>query len=113
MAQEELEKISGRDQFYIPDQQVPRESIELAQLERGSLFGEMALIDESGRSATVISNGATLGYLSKADFDRIMKMDANLSFNFMFALCSTIVSRIRQLDQAYFQVSSEIRRYGE
>ena len=113
MAQEELEKISGRDQFYIPDQQVPRESIQLARLERGSIFGEMALIDESGRSATVLSDGATLGYLSKGDFDRIMKMDANLSFNFMFALCSTIMSRIRQLDQAYLQVSSEIRRYGE
>jgi hypothetical protein len=76
----------------------------------------MALIDDSDRSATIVSNGATLGYLSKEEFNnvnRILRTDVELSYNFMLALCLTMMSRIRQLDQAYLQVASQIRRYHE
>ena len=104
MAAEELEKIFDKDQFYIPEEQVFHENIQIAQLGRGSIFGEMALIDDLDWSATIVSNGATLGYLSNMEFNRILRTDVELSYNFMLALCSTMMSRIRQLNQAYLQV---------
>ena len=113
IAAKELEKMFDKDQFYIPEEQVFHENIQIAQLGRGSIFGEMALIDDSDRSATIVSNGATLGYLSKEEFNRILRTDVELSYNFMLALCLTMMSRIRQLDQAYLQVASQIRRYHE
>ncbi|MCZ6676749.1 MAG: cyclic nucleotide-binding domain-containing protein [Candidatus Poribacteria bacterium] len=113
MAEEELEKIFDKDQFYVSDELASHESIHLARLGRGDLTGVMSLLHGSDCSATIVSDGATLGYLSKEAFDRIMKTDVNLSYSIMLTLCSTIISRIRQLDRAYLQVSSEIRRYNE
>ena len=110
---EELEKIFARDQFYTPSELVSREEMLLARIGRGNIIGEMALIDESDRSATIVSEGATLGFLSKEAFDQIMKTDVDLSYKLLLTLCSTMLSRISKLNRAYLQVVSEIRRHSQ
>ena len=84
-----------------------------AKLGRGSIIGEMVLIDESDRSATILSEGATLGYLSREAFIQIMETDVDLSYRFLLTLCSTMLSRIGRLNRSYLEVVSQIRGHSE
>lgn len=106
-----LEKIFLRDQFYSPSDWRSTEDMVLARLGRREIIGEIALVDESDRAATIMSEGATLGYISKEDFDQIIETDAALSYKFLLTLCSTLISRISRLNRAYLRVVSEIRRH--
>jgi len=85
----------------------------LATLASGSIIGEMALIDDAERAATIVSEGATLGYLSKETFDQIMEQDVELSHKLLLTLCGTMLARISRLNQSYLHVESEIRRYSQ
>ena len=108
-----MKMVFPKDQFFISRELVPREAMLFATLRRGSIIGEMALIDESDRSATVLSEGATLGYLSREDFVQIMETDVDLSYRLLLTLCSTMLSRIGRLNRSYLEVVSQIRGHSE
>lgn len=107
---EALEKMFRRDQFYFPSVSRAADDLVLARLGSKEIIGEVALIDESDHSATIVSEGATLGYMTKEDFDRISEMDVAVSDKFLLTLCSSMMSRINRLNQEYLHVLSEVRR---
>src|SRR3972149_4095732 len=54
----------------------------LAILKPGDFFGEMALIDDSPRSASVISSTeTTLLYITKKDFESLLFLNKDLAYN--------------------------------
>jgi CRP-like cAMP-binding protein len=107
---EALEKMFRRDQFYFPSISRAVDDLVLARLGSKEIIGEVALIDESDHSATIVSEGATLGYMTKEDFDRISEMDVVVSDKFLLTLCSSMMLRINRLNQEYLHVLSEVRR---
>ncbi len=67
----------------------------LAELEAGDILGEMSVIDELPRSATVITQERTkLAKLSRQSFLKIIRENPDIAINVMKAL----VSRLRRCD---------------
>jgi signal transduction histidine kinase len=63
----------------------------LALHTRGHLFGEMALVDELPRSATVIAREKTeLFYISREDFQKISKGDSAIALSLMKSVSSMV-----------------------
>ena len=105
-----LEKIFRGDQFYSVSASHPAEDMVIARLGSKEIIGEVALIDESDRSATIVSEGATLGYTTKEEFDQMIETDGAISDKFLLTLCSSMMSKINRLNQEYLHLLSEIRR---
>jgi len=86
--------INGRLKVLISDEQ-GREVI-LSLLGPGDVFGEMGLLDDSPRSANVVTQEACdLLSISKADFKRSLAENSELSLMVMRGL----VKRLREADQ--------------
>jgi signal transduction histidine kinase len=69
----------------------------LARHGRGGMFGEMALVDELPRSATVVAcRPSTLLSISREDFNRILSEDGAIALSIMKAL-SSIVRKSNEL----------------
>jgi CRP-like cAMP-binding protein len=78
------------------------ESYDVAQLRGGSFFGEMSLVDENPRSATVRSlTDAHLFYISKDVFQAFLKQSPDLRMRFYDSCIKLLVSRLRELDDNY------------
>jgi hypothetical protein len=72
-----------------------KESI-LAVLGPGEFFGEMALFDNSPRSADVLANQESLLLkISRANFDRLVARAPELAAPFIFSISKTLAARIR------------------
>jgi CRP/FNR family transcriptional regulator len=64
-----------------------------AHIKPGEVFGEMALIDEQPRSATLVADGTTnVGLLSAADFQEELKDNQAFTFN----LVRILAHRLRE-----------------
>ena len=72
------------------------EATTLATLEKGALFGEMALIDQSPRSATIkaVSN-TKLSIINKVTFAQMMKALPS----WLYGIIAIIASRLRQVNE--------------
>lgn len=69
----------------------------LAILKPGDFFGEMALIDDSPRSATIIVNGkTTLLAIRKADFESLLFLNKELAYTLLWAFVRTLSARLRE-----------------
>ncbi len=87
-----FEEGSQADRFYIvadgavevwKDYNLPEKDL-LAVHERGHLFGEMALIDELPRSATVLAKGPTrLFYIDRDDFHTIIQDNSKIAISIL------------------------------
>lgn len=72
------------------------QNLEIATLTPGDYFGEMALLDEASRSATVLTTGPSrFMVLYKDDFDRIVSESPEIALN----ICKTLCQRIRSLQE--------------
>ena len=70
-------------------------SVLLAQFGSGGYFGEMSLVDDSPRSASVIATAPTVcALISKWDFQRELKAHPEISL----ALLRALSQRVRELD---------------
>ena len=86
--------ISGRLKVVVRDNE-GREAI-LAILNRGDFFGEMGLIDQAPRSATVMTlEACELLTITRADFMKCLQKNFNLSMSVIRGL----VGRLREADQ--------------
>jgi CRP/FNR family cyclic AMP-dependent transcriptional regulator len=86
--------ISGRLKVVMRDNE-GREAI-LAILNRGDFFGEMGLIDQAPRSATVVTlEACELLTITRADFMKCLQKNFDLAMNVIRGL----VGRLREADQ--------------
>lgn len=85
--------VSGRVEI---TKQTGDETIRLAEMERGDLLGEMALIDDQPRSASAIALEATRCLLiTRNSFQTLTKKDPEIAW----CLLPTLADRIRDLQQ--------------
>jgi CRP/FNR family cyclic AMP-dependent transcriptional regulator len=68
----------------------------LTILSKGDYFGEMALIDESPRSADVIVHeNSEFLVISKKDFDELLFFDKEIAYKMLWAFVRTLSRRLR------------------
>jgi CRP/FNR family transcriptional regulator, cyclic AMP receptor protein len=85
------------------------EEIVLGELSTGEIFGEMALIDDKPRSAAVVSeSAATLGFISKKEFNELIDTKSKLAFRMMGFICRLLFRSILRLDRLYSDLKKKI-----
>ena len=84
--------------------------IELGELVEGEVFGEMALIDNKTRSASVFTvSPCKLAFIDNKAFNELMESRSELSFRLMGFLCLSIFWRILRLDKIYADIKKVFR----
>jgi CRP-like cAMP-binding protein len=72
----------------------------LAILEPGDYFGEMALIDDSPRSADAITNTTVVvGAIAKATFEDLLFMNKDLAYDMLWTFVRTLSARLRETNE--------------
>jgi CRP-like cAMP-binding protein len=75
---------------------------DVAQLRAGHFFGEMSLVDENPRSATVKAlTPCQTFYLSKGEFMSFLDRSQELRSRFYESCIQDLVNRLRELDENY------------
>lgn len=75
---------------------------DVGQLKSGSFFGEMSLIDDNPRSATVRSiTPCQLFSISKDAFNQFLNQSQDLKLRFYDNCVQNLVARLRELDDNY------------
>ncbi len=81
----------------------------LGILEPGSHFGEMALIDDSPRSADAVAHtSCALAVVRREELDRLMFVDKDLAYDLLWTLVRTLSARLRETNEkikAFFAMS--------
>jgi CRP-like cAMP-binding protein len=78
------------------------ENYDVGQLRNGSFFGEMSLVDENPRSATVRAlTDCHVFYISKDTFSQFLSAFPGSQLRFFESCVKTLVSRLRELDDNY------------
>ena len=81
----------------------------LAILEKGKYFGEMAVIDDSPRSADAIAHTpCTLWVIERAKLDQLMFTDKDLAYVLLWTFVRTLSERLRETNEkikAFFAIS--------
>jgi CRP-like cAMP-binding protein len=76
----------------------------LAILERGDFFGEMALIDNSARSADAIAHtDITILPIESRLLTDILSRDVDSSYQFLYILCKILSRRLREINLKIYQ----------
>jgi len=71
----------------------------LAVLKPGDFFGEMALIDDSSRSADAIANQeTTLLGIERKDFESLLFLNKDLAYAVLWAFSRTLCQRLREMN---------------
>ncbi len=82
----------------------------LAILEPGSYFGEMALIDDTPRSADATAHmPCTLYVIQKADLEELMFLHKDLAYELLWTFVRTLSARLRETNdkiKAFFALSA-------
>jgi len=82
----------------------------LAILEPGSHFGEMALIDDTPRSADAIAHSSCrLWVIQKSDLDELMFLHKDLAYELLWTFVRTLAVRLRETNdkiKAFFALSA-------
>jgi CRP/FNR family transcriptional regulator, cyclic AMP receptor protein len=82
----------------------------LAILEPGSYFGEMALIDDTPRSADATAHTSCALYaIQKSDLEGLMQKDKDLAYEVLWTFVRTLSARLRETNdkiKAFFAISA-------
>jgi CRP-like cAMP-binding protein len=78
------------------------DTYDVAQLHAGSFFGEMSLVDEAARSATVRALEASrVFHISKSAFNEFLCYSSEVRIRFLQNCIVNLVGRLRELDENY------------
>jgi CRP-like cAMP-binding protein len=84
---------------------------ELAVLGEGDFFGELALLDESPRSANAISKtDCTLIGFFRPDLFELIEKENTLGIKIVLKLAEIVAKRLRQTDKELSKVKSQLER---
>ena len=82
-------------------------TIRLATFATGTVFGELALLDDGVRSASVMANNALICYsLSKKNFAALAKESPPVAIKLILALGRELSSRLRTANRTIYQLES-------
>lgn len=85
----------------------------LGVLEPGSHFGEMAMVDDSPRSADAIAHTAcALAVVKRDDLDQLMFMDKDLAYDLLWTFVRTLVARLRETNdkiKTFFTMTGQFK----
>ncbi len=83
---------------------------DLALLGRGDFFGELALLDESKRSASAIAmKESQLAVIFKPDLDEFVEAYPKVGVNILRGISTIVATRLRNLNQDYFNLYQSTR----
>ncbi len=81
--------------------------IELGEIGESEVFGEMALIDNKPRSASILTvTPCKIAYIDKNRFNEFITSRSDLSFRFMAFICLSLFRRILRLDRDYADIKN-------
>ncbi|RMH74016.1 MAG: cyclic nucleotide-binding domain-containing protein [Gemmatimonadetes bacterium] len=79
----------------------------LAIVREGEYFGEMALIDQSTRSATAIAHeSSTLLTINRTDFKKLMYLNRNIGYKLLWGFFRTLSERVMETTDKYRGLSA-------
>ncbi len=83
----------------------------LAELHEGDFFGEIALLDESPRSAGAVAmeNSEIIGFY-RPDLMNLLKLKPQLGAKILLSLSGVLATRLRATDEQLVRVSRELAR---
>ena len=85
------------------------EEIVLGELGEGDIFGEMALIDDKPRSASIVTTTpCKVAYVEKKLFNQIIEIRNDLAFRLMAFICLSLFRRILSLDKGYADLKKKL-----
>jgi CRP/FNR family cyclic AMP-dependent transcriptional regulator len=72
----------------------------LGILEPGTHFGEMAMIDDSPRSADAVAhNACALAVIRRDELDQLMFVDKDLAYDLLWTFVRTLSARLRETNE--------------
>ena len=81
----------------------------VAELGPSVCLGEMAILDDSPRSATVVAMDQTqLFHFSKRKFNQLIKSGSLAAYKMVYGMAGTLAKRQRVLNQKYTELQKEI-----
>ncbi|MFC1858427.1 cyclic nucleotide-binding domain-containing protein [Thermodesulfobacteriota bacterium] len=82
----------------------------LAELNKGEIFGEMALIDEKPRSANVVTQTpCKIASVNKKELNSFIQSRSELAIRLMGFVCLSLFRSILRLDKLYSDIKRKIR----
>jgi CRP-like cAMP-binding protein/sugar phosphate isomerase/epimerase len=105
--------------FYILDGRVKvvtrsstNKEIKYGELGEGEVFGEMALMDNKPRSASIVAmTPCKTAYIEKNDFIDLLDTRSELAFRLLAYTCVSILERILRLDKVYSEIKNWVENY--
>jgi len=84
------------------------DKIQLAVIQKGDFFGELALIDNDKRSASAIANSDTkLSVIFKPDLDEFIERYPKKGIKILQGISEITALRLRTLNEDYFNLRTE------
>jgi len=82
--------------------------VPLGILKSGDIFGEMALINDKPRSATIVATTQCKArFIDKASFRNFVKQRSQPAIRLMGFICLTIFRRILLIDKMYIEIKKK------
>lgn len=95
--------MSGSVQVYKSDEK--QKEHQIAKLKTGQCFGEMALLDQLPRSASVSTVEKTnLAVLTQESFHRLQKQDSEVYTHMLLNMAKEFSARLRSMDEKFVKM---------
>jgi CRP-like cAMP-binding protein/sugar phosphate isomerase/epimerase len=89
------------------------QEIVLGEIAKNEIFGEMALIDDKPRSASIVTmTPCRVAFVDRRSFDKYIETRSDLAFSLMAFICLSLFRRILTLDRGYAEIKKAFGKGG-